>query len=120
MIVRYPTRRCLALLVAALPTLMMAAVLNINAPTWATDTATEEARLAALLRQLDTLQRLAQQSAEQSATHGSRYHFDYARLNTDIARIRAGIEDYLSPIRAQPRDPQALSGQYRRDEDSAP
>jgi RAQPRD family integrative conjugative element protein len=29
--------------------------------------------------------------------------------------MRAGIEDYLSPPRAQPRDPILLDGAYRRE-----
>jgi RAQPRD family integrative conjugative element protein len=100
--------------------LLITSTLRVGPPVWAEETMTEETHLAALIRQLDTLERLAQQSAEQSVTHNSRYHFDYARLHTDIARIRAGIEDYLSPIRAQPRDPQSLGEQYRADEASAP
>jgi len=75
----------------------------------------QRAHLAALLRQLDALDRLAQQSAL-SAPNSGRYHFDFARLRGDIARMRAGIEDYLSPRRAQPRDPTELSGDYRREE----
>lgn len=80
------------------------------------DTDLQRAHLAALLRQLDLLDRLAQQSALSTASGGGRYHFDFARLRGDIARMRAGIEDYLSPRRAQPRDPTELSGDYRREE----
>lgn len=98
----------------------MAAVLTIDLPSSAADTSTEDARLAALVRQLDMLERMTQQSAAVASVNGRRYHFDYLRLNADIARIRAGIKDYLSPLRAQPRDPEALKGDYRRDEDAAP
>lgn len=100
--------------------ILTAGVVHLGSRTWAADSMTEEARLASLLRQLDTIERLAQQSAEQPSTQGNRYHFDYARLHTDITRIRTGIQDYLSPTRAQPRDPQALNGQYRREEPTAP
>lgn len=80
-----------------------------------TDTDLQRDHLAALLRQLDVLDRLAQQSAL-SSSGGSRYHFDFARLRNDIARMRTGIEEYLSPRRAQPRDPSELSADYRREE----
>lgn len=80
----------------------------------AADSDLENARLAALVRQLEMLDRLAAQSALSSPTD-TRYHFDYARLRNDIARVRAGIEDYLSPRRAQPRDPDTLNGEYRRE-----
>ena len=36
------------------------------------------------------------------------------------SRIRAGIQGYLSPVRAQPRDPQPLNGQYRIDAEDQP
>lgn len=79
----------------------------------AADNASERAQLAALDRQLGMLAHLAEQSARLPHDGGARYHFDYARLQADIARIRGGVEDYLSPPRAQPRDPDALLGDYR-------
>lgn len=94
---------------------LFAASLSISVNASA-DTDLQRAHLAALLRQLDLLDRLAQQSALSAANGGGRYHFDFARLRNDIARIRAGIEDYLSPRRAQPRDPSALNGDYRRED----
>lgn len=78
----------------------------------AADPALENTQLALLLRQLDALDRTALQAAA-SASIEARYRFDYARLHADIARVRAGIEDYLTPPRAQPRDPSSLSGEYR-------
>lgn len=93
--------------------------LSVNLPASADEGASENARLAAVLRQLDLLDRLADQSAQVSPA-ASRYHFDYQRLHADIARVRAGIEDYLSPRRAQPRDVALLSGAYRRDESGTP
>jgi RAQPRD family integrative conjugative element protein len=98
----------------------LAAGLSVCLPTWAADTALESIQLATLVRQLDTVDREAQLNAEHPSTSGGRYHFDYARLHADIARIRAGIQDYLSPPRAQPRDPQALNGRYRSDEYAKP
>lgn len=86
----------------------------------AADADLERAQLAAMVRQLDMLERIATQSAASSSPAGTRYHFDYARLRQDLARIRSGIEDYLSPRRAQPRDPDSLSGDYRRDDSASP
>jgi RAQPRD family integrative conjugative element protein len=83
--------------------------------TSASDTAVENGRLAALVRQLDVIDRMAQTS-ETLTSPRARYHFDYSRFRSDIERVRAGVEDYLKPSRAQPRDPDALGAEYRRDE----
>ncbi len=88
-------------------------------PAAAADTASEHAHLAMLVRQLNMLDRLADQSARLPSDDDARYHFDYARLHADIARIRSGIQDYLSPPRAQPRDPAALLGNYRTPDEAA-
>lgn len=101
-------RRCIA-------GLLFAASVGIASLTSATDTGLEGARLSALLRQLALMERLAKEGAAIDPSSGDRYHFDYARLHADIARMRAGIEDYLSPPRAQPRDPVLLDGTYRRE-----
>jgi RAQPRD family integrative conjugative element protein len=74
----------------------------------------EHEHLAALVRQLDLIDRLAEHAARVSAEDRARYHFDYVRLRDDIARVRAGIQDYLVPSRAQPRDPLPLGGDYRK------
>lgn len=79
------------------------------------DESIERERLTAVLRELDAIERLTRESELAAPTSGTRYHFDYARLRADLARVRAGIEDYLVPVRAQPRDPQALQGDYRRE-----
>ncbi len=78
------------------------------------DNPTENAQLAAVTRQLDMIDRLAEHSASLPHQDGSRYHFDYERLHNDIERVRQGVRDYLTPIRAQPRDPVALLGHYRQ------
>lgn len=44
-----------------------------------------------------------------------RFRFDYPRLIQDIQRIRKGVQSYLSPTRAQPRDPDELVGDYLLD-----
>lgn len=72
----------------------------------------ELAQLATVLRQLDALERHADNSAALPHPIAARYHFDYLRLREDIQRIRTGVQDYLTPQRAQPRDPAPLLGEY--------
>ncbi|CAJ4802756.1 integrative conjugative element protein, RAQPRD family [Burkholderia pseudomallei] len=80
---------------------------------YAADTASESEQLAAIERQLDTIDRLATQSEQLPDSDSTHEHFDYARLHADVARVREGIEDYLSPRRPLPRDPSTLVGHYR-------
>lgn len=89
------------------------AALVSAAPAVAADSPAETERLAALIRQLDALERIVKSRPPPETVGRSRYYFDYARLTADIARIRAGIDDYLRPSRAQPRDPDQLVGEYR-------
>jgi len=86
----------------------------------AADDTAESERLIALVRQLDMLDRLAEHSERLPKQDASRYHFDYARLREDIERVRSGISDYLTPQRAQPRDPATLIGDYRQEAEDAP
>ncbi|WP_438636504.1 RAQPRD family integrative conjugative element protein [Methyloversatilis discipulorum] len=94
---------------------VLAFLLLGSTPVIAADSSPEREHLAALSRQLDLLDRLAEYSASLPRQEGSRYHFDYARLREDIERVRAGIRDYLTPQRAQPRDPVVLVGGYRQE-----
>jgi RAQPRD family integrative conjugative element protein len=98
------------------PGLTLALLLGLHASghACADDATPEHARLAAALRQLDSIERLVAQQAAQPHDERARYHFDYARLSADLERMRAGIRDYLSPSRAQPRDPAVLLGDYRQ------
>jgi len=77
------------------------------------------AHLAALERQLEGMERQAVNGAAQAAAgfalDSSRYHFDFMRLLEDVRRIRGGVRDYLTPARAQPRDPVELRGDYRQE-----
>jgi RAQPRD family integrative conjugative element protein len=73
----------------------------------------EPANLAAMERQLDTIDRLATQSEQLPENDSAHEHFDYTRLHADIARVREGIQDYLSPRRPLPRVPSTLVGDYR-------
>lgn len=92
---------------------MALAILSAVQPALCADDNREREYLAAIVRQIDMLDRLAGQSAAAAPSQRSRYHFDYRRLDADIRRIRAGVTDYLNPPRAQPRDPRELFGQYR-------
>ncbi|CAB5670966.1 integrative conjugative element protein, RAQPRD family [Delftia tsuruhatensis] len=70
--------------------------------------------LANAARQLQALERALTESAAASPiAPGARYHFDYPRLLADLGRVRAGIHHYLTPVRAQPRDAEALMGAYQ-------
>jgi len=95
-------------------TLVLLLGLNLSGHASANDATPEQARLAAALRQLDSIERLVAQQAAQPHDERARYHFDYGRLAADLERVRAGIRDYLSPSRAQPRDPAVLLGDYRQ------
>jgi len=85
------------------------------------EAAIQHQELAAALRQLDALERLVQNSeANTPVIAGERYHFDYPRLLADLVQVRTGIQTYLAPSRAQPRDLAELSGDYRREQVSQP
>lgn len=101
-------------------TLLLAVSFSTLQPAVAADKTMEREQLATLVRQLDMLDRLAKHSGSLPRQDGSRYHFDYARLREDIARVRNGIRDYLTPQRAQPRDPVKLAGDYRLESQDSP
>lgn len=83
-------------------------------PTARAETPAQRQELAAALRQLGALERtVAHSAARTPLAPGERYHFDYPRLLADLARMRAGIQDHLTPSRAQPRDLSELAGDYR-------
>ncbi|WP_093122951.1 RAQPRD family integrative conjugative element protein [Pseudomonas sp. NFR09] len=76
----------------------------------------EQDQLSLILQQLDTIEHLATRAKIDSPTESfERYRFDYPRLTQDIQRIRQGVQDYLSPSRAQPRDLHEMVGDYRLD-----
>ncbi|MCX9039039.1 RAQPRD family integrative conjugative element protein [Citrobacter portucalensis] len=81
---------------------------------------TEREELTLSLNQLSQIE-ASLHRAQQSARTGinERYYFDYPRIHSDIYTLRSGIEHYLTPIRAQPRDTATLVGQYR-EEKTAP
>lgn len=90
--------------------------LMTSASSLATANEAEREQLASLLRQLDLLTHSIEHYAVfPSSEDRPRYCFDYNRLRTDISRVRAGIEGYLTPERAQPRDDILLFGDYSRE-----
>ncbi|WP_454834377.1 integrative conjugative element protein, RAQPRD family [Pseudomonas lini] len=85
-----------------------------------TASAHEQDEFSLILQQLDTIERLVTRAKTASTAESvERYRFDYPRLTQDIQRIRHGVQGYLSPSRAQPRDPTELVGDYRLDTPSA-
>ncbi len=74
--------------------------------------ASEQANLEVMIRQLNALEDTAHRSAQGADEPGQRFYFDYSRLAADLQRIRQGLQDYMTPSRAQPRDPSDLSGDY--------
>lgn len=74
--------------------------------------ASEQANIEVMIRQLNALEDSARRSAHVADEPGQRYYFDYERLAGDIQRIRQGLQGYLTPSRAQPRDPAELTGNY--------
>ncbi|MDG3872336.1 RAQPRD family integrative conjugative element protein [Pseudomonas aeruginosa] len=93
--------------------LLLLAISSLQ-PAIASTAAIEREQLAALVRQIDLIDRLAEHAAHTAPQQRARYHFDHARLREDLQRVRTGIQDYLTPPRAQPRDPVELSGDYRQ------
>lgn len=96
------------------PTFLVTALLLGQSPIALAQSPVQRQELAAVLRQLDALERtVADSAAHTPVIPGERYHFDYPRLLADLAHMRAGIQAYLTPSRAQPRDASELAGDYR-------
>ncbi|MDR6609064.1 RAQPRD family integrative conjugative element protein [Pseudomonas synxantha] len=85
-------------------------------PAFANGSADEQVQLSLLLRQLDAFERFVDYGDALPEESSARFHFSYTRLREDLHRIRMGIHDYLTPLRAQPRDPVPLHGHYRDEE----
>lgn len=98
-----------------LPGILLTLVaLSVSVCAYADNATPEHAHLVLALRQLDAIDRLVAQETARPRPERSRYYFDYARLAADLDRVRTGIRDYLTPTRAQPRDPVELLGDYRQ------
>ncbi len=81
--------------------------------------ASEKDELASVQRQLDqvqaSLERARVAAAQADPADRGRFFFDYRQATSDLNTIRSGIDRYLEPSRAQPRDPSYVAGNYRRD-----
>ncbi|WP_416427684.1 RAQPRD family integrative conjugative element protein [Pseudomonas sp. App30] len=76
--------------------------------------------LALIVKQLDAIAELSDRSKLTASAAGeSRYRFDYGQLAQDLQLIRQGVNDYLTPSRAQPNELTQLSGSYRANEPAA-
>ncbi|NWL48733.1 hypothetical protein DM819_23420 [Pseudomonas hunanensis] len=74
----------------------------------------ERSDLGLVQQQLTAIELLADRAGRGSdGIDGARYRFDYPRFAVDLERVREGIQQYLSPSRAQPADLVELAGQYR-------
>lgn len=93
---------------------LLLAGLMLWQPAATANDAVKREQLVALVRQVDLIDRLVEHAANTAPQERARYQFDYSRLHQDIERIRAGINDYLTPPRTQPRDPSELFGDYRQ------
>lgn len=74
--------------------------------------------LATTQRLLDQVQltpdRARTVAAQSDPNNSRRYLFDYKKANEDLNTMRAGIDRYTQPSRAQPLDYGKVSGDYTR------
>lgn len=78
----------------------------------------EQEQIRLMLIQLQNMETIAAQMERNSKVLDTdRYRFDYDRLNKDLATVRAGLEHYLSPARAQPREvaDAVVTGSYQKE-----
>lgn len=80
--------------------------------------ASEADELATTQRLLDQVQlsldRARTVAAQSDPNNRRRYLFDYKKANEDLNTMRAGIDRYTQPSRAQPLDYGKVSGDYTR------
>jgi RAQPRD family integrative conjugative element protein len=77
------------------------------------DAESERAELARLIHELEQLERVLQQ-AQAAADSAQRIHFQYDWLRNDLARVKAGIREYLETVPLTPRTITPLAGDYIR------
>lgn len=77
------------------------------------DTRSERGELERLIHELDLLSANLQ-AAEKEAVSTARVHLEYDWLRTDLARIKAGIREYLDSVPLTPRVVEPLAGDYIR------
>lgn len=71
----------------------------------------EREELSRLLHELNYLDKLLT-VARQSARGVSSPRFDYLALDSDLARVKTGIADYLNQVRREPRVIEPITGDY--------
>ncbi|AYA39138.1 RAQPRD family integrative conjugative element protein [Xenorhabdus nematophila] len=80
--------------------------------------AAEKDELASAKNLIDQVQMALERAslAEKQADTPTRprYDFDYLRIKADLSTIKAGIDHYLTPSRAQLQGSGVLSGHYRQ------
>ncbi len=103
-----------------LPITLSVVLLLCGINTQADSPASEATNLHLILRQLDTIERIARTSQALPPPEDARYSFDYPRFIAEIELIRQGIKAYQTPTRAQPRTPPELTGHYTRLQSPAP
>lgn len=82
--------------------------------------ANEKDELALVLKQLKQVKQSLLKSEVISGTEQlERYHFNYNAIQNDIDHVISGIENYLSPMRAQPRSQTqnfpVINGEYQNE-----
>lgn len=81
--------------------------------------ASEKDELASAQRMLiqvqSALERARVAAVQADPSERGRFYFDYQRATSDLKTINSGIDRYLEPSRAQPRDVGAVAGNYRRE-----
>lgn len=107
--VRYPNQLFSRLLLSVLAS---AAFVGTPAVSLA-DGEAERTELARLIHEIERLELVIEQ-AEQAAESAERVHFQYAWLRTDLARVKAGIREYLESVPITPRTVIPLAGDYVR------
>lgn len=71
--------------------------------------AMEKEQLAQAIKQLEAAQLSLNRAATVAQTSAkSREYFDYRAVTQDINAIKSGINQYINPSRAIPRDPNAF------------
>lgn len=70
---------------------------------------TEQEQLAQAIKQLEAA-KLSLQRAEKvaKASPKTREYFNYSAIHRDIETVKKGIQQYINPSRALPRDPNVL------------
>lgn len=77
----------------------------VLAPVASASEAFEREQLALLLKQIENAKKITAQAHQKiTPSETDRFWFDYERLERDLQRIQHGVEHYMTPHRAQPRE----------------